>query len=228
MVQRFGRDRLRLLLDHFARVGDPREACKVRYPLGEVLFPVTCATIAGCDDSDEIAGWGVGHLDFLRGYGEFFFGTPKEDWLGVVLDRIDPDDWLHLILAALYHDIGYARGVCAGDRANAFHRETGTEAGLMRAVDPIGQLGDPLYPRKLNALFHEFADVGFDRQLGYAGPADLAERYPAFFWGKLEPVTGDAVRFLDLTVEGRSWVANLYSHVFAIEHDRRRIGPHAG
>ena len=42
--------RLRLMLDHFARVGDPREACKVKYPLGEVLFLVTCATIAGCDD----------------------------------------------------------------------------------------------------------------------------------------------------------------------------------
>ena len=98
----------------------------------------------------------------------------------------------------------------------------------MRAADLIGQLGDPLYPRKLNALFHEFAEVGFDRQLGYAGPADLAERYPAFFWGKIEPVIGDAVRFLDLTVEGRSWVANLYSHVFAIEHDRRRMGPHSG
>lgn len=90
MDQRFARDRLRLMLDHFAQVGDPREACKVKYPLREVLFLVTCATIAGCDDYDEIADWGVGHLDFLRGYGEFFFGTPKEDWLRVVLNRIDP------------------------------------------------------------------------------------------------------------------------------------------
>jgi hypothetical protein len=108
------------------------------------------------------------------------------------------------------------------------HRETATEAGLMRAADLIGQLGDPLYPRKLNALFHEFAEVGLNDQLGYVSPADLAERYPAFFWGKIEPVIEDAVRFLDLTVEGRSWVANLYSHVFAIEHDRRRMGPHPG
>lgn len=211
---------------------------------------------------------------------------------GRFLDKgITPEDWLHMILAALYHDIGYVRGVCSGDRANAFvidaqgttiglprgasdaalapyhiersklavqerfgtndlvdaqrviraieltrfpvpaddeHRETGTEAGLMRAADLIGQLGDPLYPRKLNALFHEFAEVGLADQLGYANPADLAERYPAFFWGKIEPVIGDAIRFLDLTVEGRSWVANLYSHVFAIEHDRRRMGPHPG
>jgi hypothetical protein len=204
---------------------------------------------------------------------------------------VTPEDWLHMILAALYHDIGYVRGVCSGDRANAFvvdaqgttiglprgasdaalapyhiersklavrerfgthdlvdadrivraieltrfpvpeddeHRETGTEAGLTRAADLIGQLGDPLYPRKLNALFQEFAEVGLNAQLGYDSPADLAERYPTFFWSRVEPVIGDAVRFLDLTVEGRGWVANLYAHVFAIEHDRRRMGPHAG
>jgi predicted transposase YbfD/YdcC len=85
----FVKDRLRLLLDHFGAVGDPREAAKVRYPLREVLFLVTCGTIAGCDDYDEIADWGEHHLGFLRGYSEYFFGVPKEDWLRVVLNRID-------------------------------------------------------------------------------------------------------------------------------------------
>lgn len=84
------KDRLRLLLDHFGDVGDPREAAKVKYPLPEVLFLVTCATIAGCDDYDEIGLWGDRHLEFLRGHAEYFFGTPKEDWLRVVLNRIDP------------------------------------------------------------------------------------------------------------------------------------------
>jgi predicted transposase YbfD/YdcC len=90
MDQLFVKDRLRLLLDHFGLVGDPREACKVKYPLREVLFLVTCASIAGCDDYDEIAAWGGHHVDFLRGYSEYFFGVPKEDWLRVVLNRIDP------------------------------------------------------------------------------------------------------------------------------------------
>lgn len=90
MEQDFVKDRLRLLLDHFGDVGDPREAAKVRFPLREVLFLVTCATIAGCDDYDEIAAWGELRLGFLRGYSEYFFGTPKEDWLRVVLNRIDP------------------------------------------------------------------------------------------------------------------------------------------
>lgn len=84
------KDRLRLLLDHLGAVGDPREACKVKYPLREVLFLVTCATIAGCDDYDEMADWGAQHLDFLRGHSEYYFEVPKEDWLRVVVNRIDP------------------------------------------------------------------------------------------------------------------------------------------
>jgi hypothetical protein len=56
------------------------------------------------------------------------------------------------------------------------HSETDTEAGLVRAADLIGQLGDPLYPRKLNALFHEFAETGVNQRLGYASPADIAEQ----------------------------------------------------
>lgn len=199
-----------------------------------------------------------------------------------------PEDWLHLVLAALYHDIGYIRGVCQGDEDGRYvadaagntvtlprgssdaaltpqhverskiavrerfgrhefvdaervaraieltrfpvpedgeHRDTGTEAGLLRAADLIGQLGDPLYPRKLNALFQEFAEVGINERLGYANPADLGDHYPAFFWAKVEPVLGDAIGYLNLTVEGRRWVANLYAHVFAAEHDRRSMGP---
>ncbi|MBY0430295.1 MAG: ISAs1 family transposase, partial [Rhodospirillales bacterium] len=90
MEDAIAKDSLRLLLDHFGKVGDPREAAKIRYPLPEVLFLVTCATIAGCDDYNEIADWGTHHLDFLKGYGEYYFGIPKEDWLRVVLNRISP------------------------------------------------------------------------------------------------------------------------------------------
>jgi hypothetical protein len=108
------------------------------------------------------------------------------------------------------------------------HAETNTEAGLVRSADLIGQLGDPLYPRKLNALFHEFAEIGVNERLGYESPADAADKYPAFFWSRVEPYIGDAIGYLELTMEGRQWVANLYSHVFAIEHDRRRIGPQRG
>ena len=108
------------------------------------------------------------------------------------------------------------------------HEETDTEAGLVRAADLIGQLGDPLYPRKLNALFFEFAETNIDEKLGYTTPADVAERYPRFFWSKVEPYIGDAIRQLELTMEGRQWVAQLYSNVFSIENRHQHMGPQMG
>ena len=87
----FRPSRLRSLLDHFARIEDPREPAKVMYPLREVLFLVVAATIADCEDYDEIALWGEQHLSFLRSFSEFHFGTPCADWLRVVMNRIDPD-----------------------------------------------------------------------------------------------------------------------------------------
>jgi hypothetical protein len=108
------------------------------------------------------------------------------------------------------------------------HAETDTEAGLVRAADLIGQLADPFYPRKLNALYHEFAETGVAERLGYASPADLAEHYPRFFWQAVEPYIGDALQHLQRTVEGKQWIANLYAHVFAEEHLRERLGPQRG
>jgi hypothetical protein len=108
------------------------------------------------------------------------------------------------------------------------HAATDTEAGLVRAADLIGQLGDPLYPRKLNALFHEFSETGVNDKLGYRTPADMVDHYPHFFWSKVERYIGAALRYLDMTMEGKLWTATLYSHIFAIEHNRRRMGPQSG
>ena len=201
---------------------------------------------------------------------------------------VPPDMWLHVVLAALTHDIGYLRGICRGDTEHRFvanergdmielprgasdaalapyhvdrskicvrerftfnpaieperlarnieltrfpvpddedHAETDTEAAFVRAADLIGQLSDPLYPRKLNALFHEFEEIGVNKQLGYATPADVADHYPRFFWSKVEPFIGEAVDALNMTTEGRLWLANLYSHVCVMEHGRQAMGP---
>ena len=105
------------------------------------------------------------------------------------------------------------------------HAETDTEAGLVRAADLIGQLADPDYPRRLGALFAEFQETGTASQLGYANPADLAERYPSFFWSKVEPYLGHGLEHLDRTAKGRQWTAHLYAHVFVEEHKRQRPGP---
>lgn len=202
--------------------------------------------------------------------------------------HVSPSDWLHVVLAALAHDIGYVRGICQGDVGQTFavdlqgnrvelprgasdaalapyhverskifvrerfaghqyidpervaanieltrfpvpddddHAATDSEAALVRAADLIGQLGDPLYPKKLNALFHEFAETGVNKFLGYTTPADVADRYPRFFWTKVEPFLTTAVEYLGLTAEGRQWLASLYYHVCVIEHGRRSMGP---
>jgi len=209
---------------------------------------------------------------------------------GVRLERsVSPSDWYHFMVAALGHDLGYVRGVCAGDTAERFviddegntvapprgasdafltpyhvtrskifvreryksvplvdgeriaraiemtrfpipksadYAETNTEPGLLRAADLIGQLADPLYPSKLTALYYEFMEIGYLEELGYKTPADLIERYPSFFWDTVEPFLRDALRYLDHTIEGKQWVANLYGHVLTATHNRRSAGPH--
>jgi hypothetical protein len=108
------------------------------------------------------------------------------------------------------------------------HAATDTEAGLVRAGDLIGQLGDPRYLCKTNALYHELAETGVHEKLGYTSPADMVEHNPQFYWSKVERYIGDALRYLEMTMEGKQWTATLYSHIFAIEHNRRRMGPQPG
>lgn len=108
------------------------------------------------------------------------------------------------------------------------HAETDTEAGLVRAADLIGQLADPNYPQKLTALYYEFLETGICERLGYGSAADLADAYPAFYWESVRPYIGDALGYLELTQEGKQWIANLHSHVFAMEHKQRHFGPSTG
>jgi len=48
------RARLALLIVRFSELSDDREPHRIMYPLHEVLLLVTCATIASCDDFDDI------------------------------------------------------------------------------------------------------------------------------------------------------------------------------
>src|SRR5882672_1296296 len=95
------RARLALLLKHFSRLDDEREPWRVMYPLSEVLLLLTCATIASCDDFDDIAAWGRHHLGVLRRFAPFHFGIPCERWLRTLVNRVDPvlfgrcfEDWI--------------------------------------------------------------------------------------------------------------------------------------
>jgi hypothetical protein len=104
--------------------------------------------------------------------------------------------------------------------------EAADEEGLLlRAADLIGQLGDPHYLRKANALYYEFEEAGMNRQLGYASPADLVDLYPQFYWNSVCPRLETAIRYLNITASGRQWIANLHSNVFRAERDVSLSGP---
>ena len=98
---------------------------------------------------------------------------------------------------------------------------------LLRGADLVGQLGDPQYLRKANALYYEFEEIGLNRQLGYLTPVDLVDKYPQFYWDRVSPHIQQAIRYLNVTSSGRRWINGLYSNVFRAEHELRLSGPQA-
>jgi len=201
--------------------------------------------------------------------------------------QMTADDYAHIIIACLAHDIGYVRGLFKDDDADGFvidstggkvmlprgasdaglmpyhvdrsklyvmrrieglaplnkqriadaiegtrfppvaGQECNEEASIVRAADLIGQLGDPNYIRKANALYHEFEEVGMNRQLGYESPADIVDRYPQFYWNSVAPHIQTEIRYLNMTSSGRQWIANLYGNVFRAEREISLSGPQA-
>jgi hypothetical protein len=102
---------------------------------------------------------------------------------------------------------------------------TEEEGLLLRAADLIGQLGDPNYLRKANALFYEFEEIGLNKSLGYDTPADIVYKYPQFYWNNVAPQLQTAIRYLNVTSSGRQWIANLYGNVFRAEREMNLSGP---
>jgi hypothetical protein len=96
---------------------------------------------------------------------------------------------------------------------------------LLRAADLIGQLGDPNYLKKSNALFYEFEEIGLNKTLGYATPADIVYKYPQFYWSNVAPQIQPAIRYLNVTSRGRQWIASLYGNVFRAERELTLSGP---
>ncbi|MDH6063092.1 metal-dependent phosphohydrolase, partial [Chrysosporum ovalisporum FSS-62] len=100
------------------------------------------------------------------------------------------------------------------------HQDTVSYAGLVRAADLIGQLSDPRYLKKITSLFYEFQETGMNEVLGYKTPADLRKNYPKFYWNGVYPYIKDGLIYLSLTQRGKQIVANLYSNVFVVEHEK--------
>jgi hypothetical protein len=99
-------------------------------------------------------------------------------------------------------------------------RDTKSYAGLVRAADFIGQLGDPKYLRKIPALFYEFEETGTNAKNNYKTPGDMRRGYADFYWKGVSRYIQEALRYLRITQEGRLWIANLHAHVFDSEHNK--------
>jgi hypothetical protein len=97
--------------------------------------------------------------------------------------------------------------------------EDNEECLLMRAASLIGQLGDPHYLQKTNALFYEFEEVGVNKQFGFSSPADLTDLYPRLYFDSVAVHLQAAIRYLNVTTRGRQWINCLYSNVFRAERE---------
>ena len=84
------KSRLRVLLEHFAEIEDPRDVRRIYHPLLEVLLLVVCGSMADCDDYENIAAWGAAHLPLLRRFLPYENGVPGERWLTILMNRINP------------------------------------------------------------------------------------------------------------------------------------------
>lgn len=100
------------------------------------------------------------------------------------------------------------------------HQDTNSFAYLVRAADLIGQLSDPRYLKKITSLFYEFEETGMNKVLSYKTPADLRKNYSKFYWHGVYPYIQNALHYLSLTQQGKQIIANLYSNVFVVEHER--------
>ena len=105
---------------------------------------------------------------------------------------------------------------------SAEHADTEDLPGLVRASDFIGQLGDPNYFLKLSNLFYEFEELGVNKRFDYHTPGQMRASFAKFFWEVVSPNIETALRYLEVTQEGKEWITNLHSHVFASEHYERR------
>jgi hypothetical protein len=137
-----------------------------------------------------------------------------------VLDRIDSSEELDAMRIA--RAIEYTRFPYPEHIDDNVVNEEGL---LLRAADLIGQLGDPNYLKKANALFYEFAEVGINAKLGYETPADVVYKYPQFYWKRVSPQIQTAIRYLNVTSSGRQWIAGLYANVFRAEREVSLSGP---
>ena len=97
--------------------------------------------------------------------------------------------------------------------ATAEYQQTSDYAGLVRAADLVGQLSDPRYLKKMNALFCEFEETGLTKLMNYKTPEDVLLGYPNFFENMVQPFIQEGVNFLQKTPAGEAFLVSLYGNL---------------
>ena len=162
----------------------------------------------------------------------------------LLTERLEPDDYTHLTVACLLHDIGYVRGILRGDGKGRFVvDESGRTVTLKRGASDAALAPyhvdrskifirerfecSPLIDVERVARAVEFTrfpadrpsgDVAEDREGRLVQAADLI--------GQLgDPLYLKKANALYVTASGRRWIAGLHSHVFCAEHKLSFMGP---
>ncbi|NES21309.1 MAG: metal-dependent phosphohydrolase [Symploca sp. SIO3E6] len=136
---------------------------------------------------------------------------------GKLFVREQFSDRLPLDIEAIERNIELTRFPVPADEE---HSDTVNYPGLARAADLIGQLSDRYYLQKIPALFYEFEEIGTNKDSGFRTPGDLRNNYPNFYRNIVLPYIQPALHYLELTVEGKQLIANLYANVSQVEREK--------
>jgi len=100
------------LVEHLARIGDPRCAGKVEHRLIDILVIAVCAVIACAESWGDIALYGRNKLNWLRTFLSLANGIPSHDTFRRVFMLIDPEAfeagfaaWAGSLMAGFEHEV---------------------------------------------------------------------------------------------------------------------------
>ena len=105
------------LLEHFSSIQDPRIDRNKLHPLSSIIFLTICAVLSGCNDWDEIEGYGIEKQDWLEKFIELPHGVPSHDTINRVFARLKPKalqscflSWIESVVSKSKHNIVHIDG----------------------------------------------------------------------------------------------------------------------
>src|SRR3989344_1549667 len=100
------------LLSYFEKLEDPRVDRTKRYPLNEIIFLITSATISGCEGWKSIRDFGVLKLEWLQQFLPYAQGIPVDDTIARVMRKLNTKqfedcfiDWMQGVAKVTQGDI---------------------------------------------------------------------------------------------------------------------------